>query len=92
MISSKQLADTLGDETRVKILKILSEKKMTTTELFKQLPEISYRESVFKALKKLQQTGLVKRKFEPKTRAYRYFTSFGIIKINNKMQITIKML
>jgi DNA-binding transcriptional ArsR family regulator len=90
MLTPKQLAAILGDETRIEILKLLSEKKLTTTELFKQLPAITRRESVFKSVKKLHQAGLVKRRFEPKTRAYRYFTSFKTIKIDHKLQITIK--
>jgi len=90
MLSPKQLADILGDNTKVKILQALAEKEMTTTEIFKKMPEIRYRESVFKALKKLQQTSLIKRKFSTKTRAYKYSTNFKRIIINNKIQLKIE--
>lgn len=90
MLSTKQLADILGDKTRVKILRLLSEKEMTTTEIFKEMPEIKYRESVFKALKKLAHTGLIKRRFYKKTMAYKYASNFKTIKIDNKMQLKIE--
>ncbi|GEM_PF-2254952 len=90
MLSLKQLAETIGDRTRVKILILLSEKKLTTTEIFKQMPEIKYRESIHKALKKLEQSGLIKRKFDPKVKGYKHFTAFKKIQINYKLEITME--
>jgi len=45
---------------------IFAEKEMTLTEIFKSLPEIKYRESIFKSLKKLIESGLIKRKLNQK--------------------------
>jgi DNA-binding transcriptional ArsR family regulator len=89
MPTPKSIAAILGDNTKVKILKTLAEEQLTTTELFKKLPEIRYRESVFKALKKLEETGLVRKRFIPKLRGYRYFSAFKQIRIDRKMQVKI---
>ncbi len=80
----------LCDPTRLKILGLLAEQPLTNTELYKKLNQhgIVYRESVFKALKKLLQIGLVKREFHEK-KGYKYSPNFKIIKISNKMELKI---
>lgn len=88
MLSPAQLASILGDETKVKILKLLAEKEMTLTEVYKEL-KLKYRESAFKSLKKLLSLELVKRRFDENKKAYFYRIAFKKIEINNKIEVKI---
>ena len=90
MLNLKQLALVIGDKTKVKILKLLSEKSLTLTQVFTALPEIKYRESAHKALQKLVQTGLVKRRFSQKKRAYFYSIDFKKIELDAKLKVKQK--
>jgi predicted HTH transcriptional regulator len=85
----KEPLEALADVTRLKILGILSEgKPLTNTELYKALKTdgIVYRESIFKALKKLLAPDLVKREFKEK-RGYEYSLNFKEIKIGRKLKL-----
>lgn len=86
----KLLGETLTDQTRLKLLLILSKQKLSTTELFKKMPEISYRESIFKALKKLRALGLVDREYNEKKHGFDYFACFSSIKINANLDVKIR--
>jgi len=83
------LFKTLSEETNQKILLKLSEKPYTVTELFKELKEIKYRESIFKALEKMRKQKLVSKKYVATLRGYKYKTSFSRIVINNKLKVKI---
>ncbi|MFA5742168.1 MAG: hypothetical protein WC874_04750, partial [Candidatus Izemoplasmatales bacterium] len=85
MVSRKQLALVLGDETKVKIIQILFERK-TLTQVFRELPNIARRESVYKSLQKLLRTGLIKRRFNENRNAYFYSINFKKIEINQRME------
>jgi len=57
--------------------------------LFKGIPEIKYRESIFKAIKKLQQIGLIERKYVESLQGYKYSLSFKKIEINNQLSVRL---
>jgi len=81
------------DPTRLKLLGLLAEEPLTNTEAYKKLNRLSqgvvYRESVFKALKKLTQAGLLKRSFKEKI-GYKYEINFNALKIGNKLVLKAK--
>jgi len=90
MISRKQLAFVIGDETKVKILQLLSEKSMTLTQVFKALPNLKRRESAYKSLQNLLKTGLIKRRFKESKHAYFYSPNFKKIELNQQFEIKQK--
>ncbi len=90
MISKKELALTLGDETKVKILQLLLENPLTLTQVFKALPSLKRRESAYKSLQKLLKTGLIKRRFNENKHAYVYSHNFKKIEINQQLEIKQK--
>jgi DNA-binding transcriptional ArsR family regulator len=88
----KEPLEALADVTRLKILGILSEGKLlTNTELYKLLKTdgVVYRESVFKALKKLLAQNLIKREFKEK-RGYEYSLNFREIRIGRKLKLKVE--
>jgi len=90
MITKKQLAATLGDETRVQIIQLLSKKELTLTQVFKALPGIKRRESAYKSLQKLVSAGLVKKRFNQKKQAHFYSVWFRKIEINQELELIVK--
>lgn len=77
------------DPTRLKILGLLAEEPLTNTELYKKLKGIAYRESIFKSLNKLGETGLVKREYKEKI-GYKYSLNFEQLKVSNNLLIKAK--
>jgi len=79
------------DQSRLRILALLSEEELTNTELYNKLKRegIVYRESVFKGLKKLLKVGLIKREFKEKI-GYKYSLNFKEFKIGHKLKIITK--
>ena len=81
----------LCDPTRLKILALLAEEPLTNTELYDKLEKegIFYRESVFKALEKLKNAGLVKRSHVEKI-GYKYALTFTTLQLSRKLFIITK--
>ena len=76
------------DPTRLKLLGLLAEEPLTNTEAYNKLNRLNqgvvYRESVFKALKKLKEAGLLKRSFKDKV-GYKYSLNFTSLKVSSKL-------
>ncbi len=89
MISIEEIAGSLSDKTRLKILKLLAEKSLSNTEIFKAMPEIKYRESVFKAIKRLQQNSLIKRKYFESLQGYKYSLAFKKIEVGSQLVVKL---
>ena len=81
----------LCEPTRMKILGFLAECPLTNTELYEKLKQqdVVYRESIFKALKKLMAAGLIKRSYFEKI-GYKYSLNFKQLKINERLIISKK--
>jgi len=81
------------EPTRIIILGLLSQSSLSNTELYDKLKRqnnrIVYRESVFKALKKLKAANLIKREYHEKI-GYRYSLNFKELKIEGTLVIKIK--
>jgi len=77
------------DPTRLQVLGYLAEKPATNTEIYKKLHKVAYRESIFKALKKLKDVGLIKREFKEKE-GYKYSLNFKELKIGKLVIISQK--
>lgn len=70
-IPLEKFAKVLSNETNRGILKLLYERAMTNMEIYNELKsKIVCRESVFKALKKLVDGGLVKKFYDKDDRLY----------------------
>jgi Fe2+ or Zn2+ uptake regulation protein len=76
------------EPTRLKIFGMLAEKPQTNTEIYNRLRAdgIAYRESVFKALKKLQDAGLIRREYHGKV-GYKYSLRYRELKVNKNLVI-----
>lgn len=81
MFCTESQLKAICNPTRLKILGLLAEKDSTTTELFQKLG-LNNRESVFKALKKLKQTGLVKLEHKH-TKGYKYSLNFKQLELGH---------
>ena len=80
--------NSISDPTRLRILGYLAERPLTNTELYKKFRNITYRESIFKSLKKLKEAGLLKREFKEK-RGYEYSLNFKEVKISNNLILKV---
>lgn len=81
-----KIANVLSSETNREIIKILRQKPMTNMEIYTRMKtKIVCRESIFKALKKLVNTGLVEKFYDKKKRVrYRLFHSKYIIDLTKE--------
>jgi len=81
----------ISDPTRLLILDLLCDKKLTNIEIYEKLKSegINYRESIFKGLKKLLAVGLIKREFKEKV-GYKYSLNFKELTIKSKLKLKAK--
>ena len=82
----------LGNPTNLAIVSLLAEAPLTNTELFVKLERNSFiknRESVFKALKKLHGSKLVKRAYIDGV-GFKYSLDFKEVPLSSKMKLVVK--
>lgn len=72
----EDVAKALSHESWVKILSLISQEPKTVSEILDKVPDIGYRESVYKALESMRKLGLIARKHSKKKRSFVYFPAF----------------
>jgi len=87
------ISQRLSSETRLKIIKILMDRDLTVKEvrdIYERKHERDIRrESIYRELEKLRDSGLVKKEYYEEQKNFRYSLSYKIIKIDlDEMEVT----
>lgn len=86
----EDVGKALSNKSWVRILSIISQEPRTVSEILHRVPDIGYRESVYKALESMRGLGLVERERSKKKGSYVYFPAFERIIIHKDGSVDIE--
>lgn len=86
----EDVSKALSHQSWVKILSLISEEPMTIAEILNRMPNISYRESIYKALESMRKLNLVKRRHSNEKGSFVYFPAFERIIIRKDGSLEIE--
>jgi len=88
------IARVLKSKTCLYLLNYLAQMDFSNQDLFEKLKKknnISYRSSIFEALKRIQEAGLIEKYYDNKVKKIKYKLNYTIITIDlNSMKISFK--